>query len=336
MTDSNQQPERIALVQEEPVDSRRRIIDAHHHLWGAGQGIGSAAYLHDNLLADIGGHNVIGTVYAENAVAFYEDGPEALRPVGETAFAAAQAKQAVSTRAPLLGIVSFADLSLGDEVQGIIDAHVAAGNGLFRGVRQHCGQDPSMQGSGPARDLLADPAFRDGVDLLGRNGYAFDAFVFYRQLPELAEFVKSVPGTTFVLNHLGVPLNRGAYGTRDEVMAVWRRGMQELAARENVFVKVGGIGLDSLFGMGWSKRETPPTSDEVVAWWGHDIAWCIETFGPSRCMFESNFPVDRWSMSYTVLWNAFQKIAAAYSDDEQDQLFSGTAQAAYRLDLGEG
>jgi L-fuconolactonase len=136
-----------------------------------------------------------------------------------------------------------------------------------------------------------------------------------------------------ILNHLGMPVFRPDEGTRDAVMAVWRGGVSALVNCPNVFVKIGGIGMDSMFATGWSKRELPPSSDEVVAWWGDDIRFCIDTIGPDRCLFESNFPVDRWSMNYTVLWNAFQKIAASYSDADQDALFSGTAKRAYRLEL---
>ena len=83
--------------------------------------------------------------------------------------------------------------------------------------------------------------------------------------------------------------------------------------------------MDSVFGMGWSTRERPPGSDEVVQWWGDDIRWCIDTFGPARCMFESNYPVDRMSLGYGVIWNAFQKIASSYTSDEQEDLFVDTA-----------
>jgi predicted TIM-barrel fold metal-dependent hydrolase len=130
-----------------------------------------------------------------------------------------------------------------------------------------------------------------------------------------------------------MPIYRPDTDDRSAVMAIWREGMKALAACPNVVVKLGGIGMDSQFGMGWTKQEKPPTSNQVVAWWGDDIRFCIDTFGPDRCLFESNFPVDRWAVGYTVLWNAFQKMAAIYSDAEQDALFSGTAIRAYKLDL---
>jgi len=329
MTGSNEQVERIALIREEPVDSGRRIIDAHHHLWGEGQGLGGGpAYLHANLLTDMAGHNIVGTVYVECGVAFRTDGPEHLRAVGETDFAASEAKKSAATRAPILGIVANTDLALGDLVQEVLDAHAEAGNGLFRGIRQLPGG-----GGRPPRDLLGESAFRDGVALLGRNGYSLDSFIMSTQLTQLSHLAQAVPDTVLIVNHLGMPVFRPDEGSRDAVMAVWRGGINAIAGCPNVYVKIGGIGMDSMFGMGWSKRELPPTSEEVVAWWGDDIRYCIDTIGPDRCLFESNFPVDRWCMNYTVLWNAFQKIAGHYSDAEQDALFSGTAQRAYRLEL---
>jgi len=317
----------IELTREEPLDPERRIIDAHHHLWGEGEGLGAApAYLSDDLLADIDGHNVVGTIYVESGASYKSEGPEELRAVGETEFAAAQAQFSVNTRAPIVGIVAHADLTLGDAVQDVLDAHSEASNGLFRGIRQLPGG-----GSRPPRALLREPAFREGVARLGQNGYSLDVFAMHNQLADVAELAYKVPETLFILNHLGVPMYRPADGNRKEIMAIWRDGLRRIAPCENIFVKLGGIGMDSLFGTGWSKRERPPSSDEVVAWWGADIRFCIDTFGPARCLFESNFPIDRRSIGYTVLWNAFQKIAEPYGEGEQEALFAGTAQRAYRL-----
>jgi len=317
----------IKLTREEPVDLQRCIIDAHHHLWAAGEGLrGAAQYLSSDLLNDIAKHNVVGTIYVESGTGFRKDGPEVLRVVGETEFAAAQVQCAMATRAPILGIVASADLTLGPALQEVLDAHAAAGGGLFRGIRQL----PNGAGR-PPRQLLTEPAFREGAIRLGQNGYSLDAFAMYGQLPELAKLANAVPGTRFITNHLGVPIYRPAEDKREDVMTIWRKGMRELATCPNVLVKIGGIGMDRMFGTGWSRRDRPPGSDEVAAWWGDDIRFCIDLFGPSRCMFESNFPVDGESVGYTVLWNAFHKIALRYSDGEQNELFAGTARRAYQL-----
>ncbi len=320
----------VSLTREEPVDAKRRIVDAHHHLWGEGQGImGAPPYLSQHLLADMNGHNTVASVYVECSISYRSDGPEHLRCVGETEFAASEVRRSASTRAPILGIVSHADLALGEAmVQEVLDAHAEAGEGKFRGIRQL----PGTHG-GPARDLLAEPGFRTGLAQLGRNGFSLDGFFIFTQLSALAQLARDTPGTTIILNHLGMPMYNPEQGPREEVMSVWRHGMRDLAQCPNVIIKLGGIGMDSQFGMGWTGQEKPPTSDQVVAWWGDDIRFCIDSFGPDRCLFESNFPVDRWAVGYTVLWNAFQKIAAGYSDEEQDKLFSGTAIRVYRLDL---
>jgi predicted TIM-barrel fold metal-dependent hydrolase len=321
----------VSLTHEESLDPRRRIVDAHHHLWGEGQGLaGSPAYLSQHLLADMNGHNTIASVYVECGIDYRSDGPEHLRCVGETEFAAREARRSAGTRAPILGIVSHADLALGEaKVQEVLDAHAEAGGGLFRGIRQL----PGGHGGGSPRDLLVEPGFRAGVTQLGRNGFSLDSFAIYNRLADLAGLARETPGTTIILNHVGMPMYKPEQGPREAVMSVWREGMKALAQCPNVVVKLGGIGMDSQFGMGWTKQDKPPTSDQVVAWWGDDIRFCIDTFGPDRCLFESNFPVDRWAVGYTVLWSAFQKMAAGYSDAEQEALFSGTAIRAYRLDL---
>ena len=324
----------LALTQEEPVDPKRRIVDAHHHL----RDDEGHRYLLADLLADTrAGHNVTHTVFVETMASYRTSGPERLRPVGETEYVAAQARESDHRATRIAAIVAYADLTLGDALDEVLDAHLAAGEGRFRGIRHPAAWDanPGVPPGymNPAPDLMADEGFRRGVARLGDRGYSFDAWIYHPQLPELAKLAHAAEGTTIVLNHLGVPLNVGPYH-RDAVRPEWRSGMSQLAGCPNTAVKLGGIGMDSyLFRTGWSSRARPPGSDDVVAWWGDDIRWCIDTFGPSRCMFESNYPVDRDAIGYTVSWNGFQKIAADYTDDEQDELFSGTAARVYRLNL---
>ena len=325
----------LALTREEPVDPHRRIVDAHHHLNPAED----HRYLLDDLISDTrAGHNVTHTVYVETMANYRTAGPEALRPVGETEFAAAQARESESLATRVAAIVPFADLTLGDALDEVLEAHEIAGGGRFRGIRHPAAWDASPEVPAgymsPPPGLMADDEFRRGVARLGGKGYSFDAWIYHPQLPELAKLAEAAAGTPIILNHLGVPLNVGPYADRETVRPEWRTGMRQLAACPNAVVKLGGIGMDSyLFRTGWSAWDRPPTSDDVVGWWGDDIRWCIDTFGPSRCMFESNYPVDRDAVGYTVTWNAFQKIAAGYTDDEQDDLFSGTAARLYRIEL---
>jgi L-fuconolactonase len=328
---NTERTEWLSLTAEDPVDPRRRIIDSHHHLYDSGD----RRYVYDDLVADIGGHNVTDSVFIETVTNYREEGPEELRPVGETEFVAGQARLSERESPRLSAIVAFADLRRGDAVVEVLRAHEAAGHGLFRGIRHAIAWDgsdefrPGHHRPGPT--LMLEPEFRRGVIRLGELGYSFDAWLYHPQLVELSDLARSAPETTIVVNHLGAPLNVGPYGDRDRVRPDWQRGMRHLAACPNVVIKLGGIGMDFFFATGWSSSSRPPGSDQVVQWWGDDIRWCIDTFGPSRCLFESNYPVDKVSCSYTVIWNAFQKMAAVYSDDEQDDLFAGTAARVYRI-----
>jgi predicted TIM-barrel fold metal-dependent hydrolase len=315
---------------EDPVDPNRRIVDPHHHLYDRP----GNRYLVNELLADTrAGHNVTHTVFIECSAFYRDSGPEALRPVGETEFVASQARETDrrdSSR--LAGIVGYTDLSAGDVLDEVLQAHAAAGDGRFRGIRHGTAwDDEGKLHSREPKDLMTHPGFRRGVARLGELGFSFDAWLYHPQLGQLADVASAAEGTTIVVNHLGMPLYVKSPGAREPIRTPWRQGMRLLAERRNVVVKLGGIGMDFGFGTDWSSRERAPGSDEVAAWWSDDIRFAIDTFGPSRCMFESNFPVDRAAFGYTVLWNVFQKIAAGYSDVEQDELFSGTAARVYRI-----
>lgn len=321
---------------EDAIDPDRRIVDPHHHLWDRG----GSTYLAGELLSDLtASHNMVGSVFVECAAGYLPDGPEHLRPVGETAFVAAEAAQTRDAAGPVIGgIVSHADMMLGDAVEEVLAAHEAAGDGLFRGIRHATSFDASpdiREGhSKPFESMVLTDQFRDGVRSLGRMGHSFDAWLFHPQLPELATLAAAAPETTIVLDHLGAPMGIGPYaGRRDEVRTVWKASMEEVAAQANVVLKVGGIGMEDYYGMGWRDLPQPPGSEEVAHFWGDDVRWCIDLFGPSRCMLESNFPVDRQTLPYTVLWNAMQIMVADYDNAEQDALFAGTAERVYRLDL---
>jgi predicted TIM-barrel fold metal-dependent hydrolase len=324
----------VSRTYETPVDPRRRIVDTHHHLWAEGQrnnphtysAGGEPAYLPDNLYADMDGHNFIGSIFVECGIGYRSEGPEHLRSCGETEFIAKQAQLALGKGPPILGIVADADVARTDVLEDALDGHVEAGNGLFCGIRQM----PIGYGR-PPRDLLSEPAFRDGIEILGKRDFPFDAMLSYQQLTDLARFAPTVAASTLIVDHLGSPSVRPDGPSREEVTVEWKRGIRALTPFPNVLLKIGGIGMERVFGMTWSQQEAPPNSDIVVERWKDEVSFCIDTLGPDRCMFESNYPVDRLAVGYTVLWNAFQKMAATYTDDEQDALFFGTACRAYGL-----
>ncbi len=327
----------LAARPEEPVDGLVPICDPHHHLWDHP----GSRYLLAELRADTSaGHNVVSTVFVECMSGYRSDGPPELRPVGETEFVADIAAASAQSRAEgavIGGIVGFADLTLGEAVAPVLDAHVEAGIGLFRGIRHAATFDTSPDirngHTDPPPGLLADEAFGRGLATLGAKGLTFDAWVYHHQLAEVADLARRHPDVPIVLDHLGGPLGIGPYtGRRDEVLEDWRAAMIDVAACPNVSLKLGGIGM-SMFGLGFHRRDEPPSSDDLAAAWGEPIRWCIERFGVDRAMFESNFPVDRRSCSYTVLWNAFQKITAGASEEERRALFHDTAARFYRVEV---
>jgi len=317
-------------VDEDIVDPDRAIVDPHHHLWPPG---GALPYGLDELHADTGaGHRVVRTVFVECGAAHDIDRPEEFRPVGETEFVAGE-----SARDPshlIGGIVARADLRA-PNLDEVLDAHAEAGGELFKGIRHalSSAEHPDVlriPGRAP-RDLAHDGDFRRGVARLGDRGLTYDTWHYHYQQRDFIDLARAVPGTTMVLDHFGTPLGVGPYADqRDEIRAQWREELAEVARCPNVVAKLGGLAMPDN-GFGWDVAPKPPTSDEFVAEQRDFYLHAIDCFGPDRCMFESNFPVDRWSLSYKVLWNALKKIAAQFSDAEQDAMFSGTASRVYRL-----
>lgn len=322
----------IAQVDEAALEPELPICDPHHHLW-LDEGHTGRPYTLEDLHADTGaGHNVVKTVYLECHAEYRTDGPRHLRPVGETEFVVDLAERsAAGPGAEIAAIMGNADVSLGNAVEEVLDAHEAAGRGRFRGVRYITAQDPHpplQMGQSAAMD---DPVYLAGVRRVGAMGYTYDAMVYHPQLPELAAVARACPDTPIVIDHLGGFLGTGPYkDRRDEILEFWRGAMRDLAACPNTYLKVGGIGMP-MMGLRWDKQDVPPDSATLAAPWAEPIEFVIEAFGPDRCMFESNFPVDGRGAGYVVLWNAFKRIAAGYSADEKRLLFHDTAATAYRI-----
>lgn len=325
--------EEPASLTETPLDPALPICDAHHHLWERPPD----RYLLDDWLGDLrSGHNVVATVGVECGYGYRTGGPENLKPVGETEFLEAVASQAESDPSieakVVAAIVGFADLTLGDGVAAVLEAHRAASPTRFRGIRHSTTWDASgaLRSDAP-QGLLADARFRRGFAWLKKFDLSFDAWLYHPQLSELTDLARAFPDTTIVLNHLGAPLGIGPYaGKRDEVFQHWRRGIGELAACPNVAVKLGGLGSERS-GYDWHQRKDPPSSVEVAVALRPYFEWCIEKFGVERCMFESNFPVEKRANSYIVVWNAFKCITVRYSAAERAALFRDTAARVYRI-----
>jgi len=326
----------LAQVQEETIDPQLPICDPHHHLWDHP----GSRYLLDEILEDTGsGHNVVSTVFVECASMYRGDGPVALRPVGETEFVQGIAAMSASGRyghcRVARGIVSHADLTLGKDVGPVLEAHVAASPNRFRGIRHatgwHASDDIRNSHSNPTRGLMLDDRFQEGFAVLADMGLCFDAWCYHEQLDEFAALARSFPNARIVLDHFGGPLGIGPYaGRQDDVFRDWRDRISQLADLPHVHFKLGGINM-KVNGFDWHKRATPPGSDELVDRTARYYEHCIDTFGVDRCMFESNFPVDRESCSYNVLWNAFKKMTRTRSQQDRAALFHDTAARFYRL-----
>lgn len=334
---SDPRPDWLALHEEEPLDSSRPIIDPHHHLWDRP----GDRYLFEQTLEDMtSGHNVVASVHVECHSMYRADGPEAFRPVGEIEFvngiAARSASGAYGPIRMCAGIVGHADLTLGDRVQAVLEAEIAAGDGRFRGIRHSAAWDADTAVASiyplKPRGLMASTAFRDGFARLAPLGLSFDAWLFQPQIDELADLAGRFPETPIVLNHCGGPIGVGSYrDRRDEVFKLWKAAIEALGQYPNVFIKLGGLAM-RLFGLDFEDRPAPPSSAELASAWRAHIETCIEALGPDRCMFESNFPPDKGQCSYLTLFNAFKRITDQYGEDEKTALFSGTAARFYRLD----
>lgn len=329
---------RLQAAAEPALEPDLPIIDPHHHLWD----FPSHRYLLDEILADVGsGHNIEQTVFLECAVFYRRDVARDMRFVGEVEFANGIAAMAASGRygptKVAAGIVGRADLATGAAVEEVLRAQIAAGCGRFKGIRHAAGFEDKTRGihhshTNPPEHLYRDDAkFRAGFAKLGELGLTFDAWLYHPQLDDLIDLARTFPDQPIVLNHVGGPLGLEYYADRrDEVFAEWRRAIVELAQCDNVTIKIGGMGM-RLNGFGFEDREAAPSSDELADAWRPYVETCIEAYGANRCMFESNFPVDKISGSYGNYWNAFKKLTSGASADEKAQLFKETAKRFYTL-----
>jgi L-fuconolactonase len=331
-------PKWAAQTREIALEPDLPIVDPHHHLW---QRAGNDYMFHDLLADTQEGHNIVATVFVDCHSMYRQDGLPELRCTGETEFANGVAAMSASgiygNLRACAGIVGHVDLRLGAKAGPVFDAQIAAGNGRFKGIRHQTGwdADPGIRNSrtDPTPELTRDATWREGFKELAKRKLTFDAWLYHPQLAEIAELADAFFDTPIVLNHVGGPLGYAGYaGRHDEVRSAWKKSMAELAKRQNIVVKVGGLGM----AMGWFdffQRPKPPGSEELAKGFKPWVETCIDLFGADRCMFESNFPVDKITSGYGVLWNAFKRLAAKASATEKTALFSGTAAKVYGLAL---
>ncbi len=332
----------LDLTREATLEPEVPICDPHHHFWDFRTArIPYQRYLLHELAADINsGHNVRSTVFIEARSMYRSDGPEEMRPVGEVEFvqglAAASASGLYGSGRAAAAIVGHANLNLGERVEPVLQALQAASPNRFRGIRHSVTWDPHPEVENTAahnvEGQLASADFRAGARVLARMGLSLEGWLYFPQLPELAELAKAVPDLTIILNHIGGLLRDGPYANRDdEVVSTWRSGISAVAACPNVYIKLGGIGMPRT-GFDWHARKEPIGSEELGRSMAPFMTYCIEQFGPARCTFESNFPVDKVSYSYNVMYNAFKRLSKGYSATERASMFHDTAVLVYRID----
>jgi predicted TIM-barrel fold metal-dependent hydrolase len=315
---------------EKPIEPLLPICDPHHHMWDRP----GNRYMPEEFLQDVNGNNVVRTVFVECHSGYRTEGLSEMRPVGEIEFM--QKISAQHARGKILiavGIVGHANLTLGDRVTAVLEAHIAAGKGHFKGIR-HSTAWAANVGSymNSPQGLMMDSKFREGFARLGKLNLTFDAWLYSHQLPEVANLVKAFPDTRIIVDHIGGPLDAGLPG-HSEIVGEGKKQIATLAPLPNVYIKLGGLGMP-VCGFGWDKRAEKPGSTILAKAMAPFYLYCIEQCGVNRCMFESNFPVDKVSYSYTTMWNAFKLIVKDFTAAEKAALFHNTAALVYRLETG--
>jgi predicted TIM-barrel fold metal-dependent hydrolase len=322
---------------EDVLESALPIVDPHHHLWDIRTfttephaSFEQKVYLCQEIVDDIhaSGHNVVQTVFAQCGAFYRAGGPEAMRCVGETEFVHgvyAMSNSGIYGDVRLCaGIFGSADLRLGADVEPVLKAHLAASPN-FRGVRTAFPSD-------------LDATFLRGYALLAKHGLSFDNWSpDFERLPTLARLANANTDVTVIVNHLGGKVDPAAPA---DVVARWRAGIDAVARCPNTVMKCGG---GQMRVGGWEppyhmhQRLTPMGSEALCERLYPYYQYVIEAFGPDRCMFESNFPVDKECASYRTLWNLFKRIAGrlGLSSSEKAAIFAGTARRVYRLDRAE-
>ncbi len=322
----------LALSDETRIEADIDIVDSHFHLWD----FSNPAYYSDAYIRDAKSAGISSSVYVDCTMAYREDGPAELEPVGEVEFASAQAKNSSHGVSVAAGIIGWADLTLGKQVGSVLDALESAGGGHFRGVRTRATYDPDpaagygAMGVGPGHILRGD--FRRGVEQLHARGHVLDLYAFHTQLDEVVDLARAFPDLPIILNHIGGPLGVGRYANiGDQVFADWAEGMTEVASCPNVSVKIGGFAISRIAIVPMHKRERPFSSPEIAALCKPWVNHCLTLFGARRCMFGSNFPVDKVAMPMLTLVNAMKHLTEHLPHSDRQHFFASTARRIYKI-----
>ena len=318
--------------------AEQEIIDAHHHLWKTGPMDGNydlTKFREDTQTE----HNVVGTVFVECGVSYLEAGPDILKPIGETQFARKYAEKSVNEaspgKPPILGIVAYADLMQGEAAKDILLAQKEAAGRFFSGIRHSTAFHPNPpKGNrriGQIENIMLEQSFREGFSQLRDINVPYDAWLLYDQLPELIDLARKFEDIQIVLDHLGGPIGIGSDClNREAVINDWKNNLYELSRCENVNIKLGGLCMP-ITGWSWHKCPQNVALNEIYNAQAGFYEFAIDLFSPERCMFESNFPIDKLSISYKTLWNFFKLIGLKYNESEKNRLFLDTCIETYDL-----
>ncbi len=306
------------------------VIDPHHHLWV----LGNQSYLLPDLEADLAsGHRVEATIYMEASMGYDPADPSPMASAGEIDYALAA--RAMADGPAVSGIVSYIDLRRDRDVVPVVLEHLRRGKGALAGVRDTVSWSPYPElrnhRINPDAGALLTAPFRRGAAVLADHSLPLDLWLYQDQLAELAVTARQLPQVTFVVDHCGGPLMTGIYADhKPSRFAAWEAGIKALSDLPNVFLKLGGLGMRTV-DLRLHERADPPSSEDLAEVWAPFVDICVAAAGPSRCMFESNFPVDKEVASYRTIWNAFKRLAMPYGTREARMLLAGTARAVYRL-----
>lgn len=326
-------PEWLALRTEPALDPGQPVLDSHHHLYQRP----GLRYLLDEYAADLAsGHDVRATVAVQARAMLRADGPPELAALGETEFLNGQAAMSASgifgPARVAAAIVGHVDLRL-DGVRQVLERHVAAAGGRLRGIRHPLAWDADARLLNPAyattQELANTDTFRRGLTVLQSMGLSFEIWAFYPQLPQLARMARAFPDLPIVVNHLGGVIRAGEH-SKEDVFALWRQGLARLAECPNVVVKLSGLGM-RLSAFGFDDGALPPSSEDLAAAWYPWMMTTLDLFGPARCMWGSNFPVDKGSYSYATGLNAMKRLLAGASDGERHDVLWRCAAQHYKL-----
>ena len=332
----------LSLRKEEALLPDLPIIDPHHHLWNVGFG----KYYVEELLNDINfsGHNVKATVYimsSSNTKIYSTQGPDEYITLPEIEFATNEGKRSdlipnnhVKVNASIVGSL---DLTHGVKIKPVIEKGLEISEGRLKGIRMLLAshKDPRITSGAVKSDLglMLHPNFIEGAKCLEEAGLSLDFWIYHTQLHEMEQIAKALPNLNIILNHIGGPIHIGDYeGKQALTHREWRSAMLRLSRLPNICVKLGGLGM-AVNGAKFHLQENPPTSTDLSEIWKPWIFETINMFGVEKCMFESNFPVDKGSCSYGSLWNAFKIISKEMSQDEKNKLFYENAANVYKIQI---